>query len=375
MFDFPVKEANIWTSIYCLFFYLYILTKNYKPGILHPYTKPISKHKKQVSLFLILFFVITHCMKGDFFHFMTYVHEYDFSPNAYNYGEPIYVEIGKLVDRNYFLFRCIVWGTAYLAFCWTSKRLKIPVYYSVIYLFCTYCITFSYARVTVAMAIYYLGFSFICEPPKRKTILGLLLGIILILCSTIFHNSAIIMALMTLIILIPLRKWVVFMSIILIPYIASLFKDYFLLFILVENTDETLSDKMIKYSIRETEQGISGLIINTTQYLSFYIPFILSGYCIIIKNKINEIPTSIIRLFKLSFGFVFAAIIFLSWGENFKTFYYRILFMTMLPLVLIITKLYKEGLISYKYFLLSAWTGIIYQILQYVYSLYVVLVT
>lgn len=314
-------------------------------------------------------------MKGDFFHFMTYVHEYDFSPNAYNYGEPIYVEIGKIVNRNYFLFRCIVWGTAYIAFCWSAKRLKVPIYYAVIYLFCAYCITFSYARVTAAMALYILGFSYICEPPKRKATLGTLWGIALILSSTVFHNSAIIMVLMTFTILVPLNKWIVIISIIFIPFLAALFKDYFLLFMFAENTDETLSNKMIKYSIVETEQGISGLIINTSQYISFYIPFILSGYWIVIKNKIDQTPTSIIWLFKLSFGLVFAAIIFLSWGETFKTFYYRILFMTMLPLVLIITKLYKEGIISYKHFLLCAWSGIIYQVLQYAYSLYVTIVS
>lgn len=375
MFDFPIKEANIWTSIYCLFFYLCILIKNYNTGILHPYTRPLSKHKKNISLFFICLFIITHCMKGDFFHFMTYVHEYDFSPNAYNYGEPIYVEIGKLVNRNYFLFRCIVWGSAYIAFCWASRRLKIPVYYSAIYLFTAYCITFSYARVTAAMAIYILGFSFICEPPKKKRFIGILWGIILILCSTVFHNSTIIMVLMTFIILIPLKKWIIIISIILIPYLAALFKDYFYLIIMAENTDETLSNKIITYSVKDTEQGISGLIINASQYISFYIPFVLSAYWIIVKNKINKIPISIKLLFKLSFGFVFVAIIFLLWGETFKTFYYRILFMTMLPLVLIITKSYKEGIISYKHYLLCVWSGIIYQILQYTYSIYVVLVS
>lgn len=368
MFDFPMKETNIWTSLYCLMFFLLIFKINFNVGLKKPFIRPISYTQQKWTFFLICFFFVTHCLHGDFFHFMQNVHEYIFIPGYYNYGEEIYQVIAKLVNKNYFLFRTIVWGGAFGLYCWTAKRFQIPVYYAAIFLFATHSITFAYARATAAMAVYFFGLSYFCEPLRKSKKLGYLIGSLVVYLSWEFHNSAIIMIVMTGMIFLPLRKWNIIILILIIPLFSILLRDFLFLFA-QETTNETLANRINVYYEREIVSGIASNIISLFENLSFYIPFLLSTKCILKRSKLKT-TSSILYLYKVTFGLFLISTTFYFLGESFITFFYRILFMSMIPLSLIVVKLYKEGLMTLKQFHYCVIPGFIFLILRYLYDFY-----
>ena len=371
MIDFPMTEASVATSLYCIIFYLSLLALTFRHGIrgLNPWA---SHHrlKERSCIFLIGFFIITHCLQGDFFHMMWVVQDYIFLPGYYNYGEDVYIWIGALVERNYFLFRIIVWGGAYIIYCLTARRLGLPVYYSVVLLLISHVIAFSYARATSAMAIYFFGLSFICNPIHNKPKFSIIIGALCIYASTFFHNSAIMMVAATLMIFIPVRKWSLLLVVVLIPLLANVFKGYFEQIILMGNEEDILIQKIQRYSEREIERGFAALIISTFEYASFYVPFVISTI-ILFKNKLfKQISKGFFNIYKVSLGLLLGSFVFLTFGPSFITFYYRVLFMILIPSTLIIAKLYYDGYLSRRLLYWCIFPGLGFNILRYIYELY-----
>ena len=371
MLDFPMKESSIWTSLYCLVFYLIILKANFKIGLKYPMFRKVSNKRKRKALILIGLFFITHCLRGDFFHFMEVIHEYSFTAGSYNYGEEIYQVIAKVIDKNYFIFRTIIWGGSLFLFCLSAKRIGVPIYFAVVFLFACYSITFAYARVTVSMAIYFYALSLLCYPLRNFPWGGYVIGILLIYCSLKFHNSAILMALMTIMIFIPINKWSIIIIVSMIPFLGIVLQEYLFAFVF-ETSNATVANKIVKYTTDETEEeGLVSSIISCIQLVSFYIPFVINTICFFFKNKLNIISKETFRYYRVTFGLTIISFIFFFLGESFWVFSYRILFMTMIPLTLITIKLYSQGLLKMKYFCLCYLPGICFNLLRYFYDVYV----
>lgn len=376
MLDFPMIEHSMGTAFFCIAVYLLVFCLNYTRAIKYPYICSVNKSTKQMQIFLIGLIIVIFCKKGDFFHLMETVHGYNFTPGAYNYGEEVYLQLGKLLDRNYLLFRIVVWGGAFALYCWTAKRLKIPVYYAAMLLFCSYIVLFSYARATAAMAVYFFGISFLCKPIKNRKLISYIIGAIIIYTSWTFHNSAIVMIVITIILLMPLRKWSIALILIGIPFIATIAKEYFYaIMIIAEDSESAVGGRMAQYSQSERGSAISQTILRTFKYSSFYIPIIISTITIFTKNNIKKIPVHIIRLYKVAFGIIFMASIIYLFGASFYVMFYRVLYMAMIPVCLITTALYKEGYISKKQFKWCYTPGIIFCILDCIYDVYAIYTT
>ena len=370
MFDFPIKEETVGASIYCLFAYLVIIWKNYKQGIKYPYSRVVPKSTINWTLFFIGFFFVTHCLKGDFFHMMQHVYDYSPISGAYNFGEDIYPKIGLFVGKNYFLFRTIVWGGAFVLFCLTAKRMEVPVYYAALLLLATHSVIFCYARATAAMAVYFFGLSFLCNPIRGKKWLSYILGCVIIYFSMEFHRSAIIMVIITIMIFIPIRKWSIILLLVLLPVMAGFFKDILIAVALSESTDEMLANKIQSYSERELHHGISGMIISTLEYASFYIPFFLTSISVFAKNKVKSVPITTMRFYKVACGLTLISVLFLFLGSSYITFVYRTLFMSMIPMTIVVSKLYQCKLMSQKYYWICLASGVAYVLIKYAYVIY-----
>lgn len=368
MFDFPFTEASIGTSLYCLLYYLVIVILNYRDG-LNPYSYEISLRKERWTILFIALFIITHCYKGDFFHLMHHVHNYSSIPGAYNFGEEIYHKIGLLVGRNYFLFRTLVWGGAFALFCLTAKRMGVSVYYVAVLLISTHPIIFSYARVTAAMAVYFFGLSFFCYPLKKQW-LSYIIGVLIIGFSLEFHSSAIIMVIMTIFMVLPIRGWSIILVVILFYLFSDVFKDLLIDIAIDENTNATIANKIDVYSQRQIKHGPSGIITTTLEYASFYIPVVITTINIFKEDQFDYIPCSIFRLYKVTLGLILLSILFLFMGSTYVTFVYRVLFMSMIPLTIIIVYLYQSYLMSELHYKLCVLSGITYTTFMYLYTLY-----
>lgn len=369
--DFPVEKSTIWTELYCITFYLLILFGNWKSAITRPFSKNVRNQYKKFVIFSVGFAIVTFCTLGDFYHMMMHLHSKGFTEDSTNFGvEYVYGVIGALVGKNYFLFRLIIFGGAYAVYCKTAKRFSIDPYYAAIYIYIAHVILFSYARATLAMALYYWGLSFICEPSKKMKWLGYVFGLILIVFCRVFHTSSIVMIVSTLAILIPLRKWSIIILLVSIPSVAIIFKDYFESFVESGVADDYLANKFDRYVDRESSVGIARIIIDTFSYASFYIPLFFSTTAIFFKNKYSKIPNSILRLYKVTFMLMFVSATFLFFGETFYTFYYRVLYMSMIPLTILILRLYKENYMSRQALFLCVAPGVPYMIIRTLYCIY-----
>lgn len=370
MFDFPFNEASVVTSIYCFVYYLILVYSNYQDGLLEPFTYEISLKKEVLTLFFTGLFIITHCLEGDFFHLMHHINDYSFIPGSYNFGEEIYHKIAFCVEKNYFLFRVIVWGGAFCLFCLTAKRMTVSVYYSVVLLIATHIITFCYARATAAMAVYFFGLSFFCSPLRNKLI-SYIIGVLIISFSLKFHNSAIIMLVMTMMFFFPIRIWSIILVIIVFFLCSNIFKDLLMEIVLSENTDSIIANKIDMYSQRQIKHGLSGIINRILQYASFYIPFIISTINIFRDDNFDFIPTSILRMYKVASGLVLLSLLFYFLGPSFVTFVYRVLFMSMIPITIVVVYLYQSDLMSNSHYRWCVFSGIIYSVDMYLYVTYV----
>lgn len=369
MFDFPFKEASVLTSVYCLVYYLILVCSNYQDGLSDPFINQVSLRKEKWTLFFIGLFIVTHCYKGDFFHMMEHVHNYSSIPGAYNFGEEIYHKIGLFVGKNYLLFRVIVWGGAFTLFCLTAKRMNVSIYFSAVLLIATHAIIFCYARVTAAMAIYFYGLSFLCVPFKNKWI-SYIIGVLVIYFSTYFHSSAIIMLIMTAMIFLPIRKWSILLLLVVFFLFSDVFKDMLMDIVMSENTDIVIANKIDTYSQRVVKHGLSGIINSTLEYASFYIPFIITTINIFNNDKFYSIPDSILRMYKVAAGLVLISLLFYFLGPSYVTFVYRVLFMSMIPITIIIVYLYQSDLMSNSHHKWCVFSGIIYSIVLYLYTIY-----
>lgn len=369
MFDFPMTKSSIWTALYITVVYILILA-NYRKDVFHPFVTTVGRRKRNTAVFLIGFFIITHCLRGDFFHLMEAIYEFNFIPGEGVYSvEMFYYYLAMIVDKNYFLFRVTVWGGAYAIFCYIVKRMELPVYYMAIIIFATHVITFSYARATLAMATYFLGATFLCHPIKRKSI-GYIIGFILILLSPQFHTSAWIMVLLTFMLFVPVNKWTILLSIACLFLITNIVKDYMGMVMLSSSTDEYMARRLSSYSERETERGIASIILAIFEYSSFYIPFICSSICIIRSRKKRLISKDVFLYYKIAAGLLLASSIFYIMGSSYVTFYYRILFMTMIPSTIIVGRLYKDGILSHRQLTYCMLPGILWHVMRYAYDIY-----
>lgn len=368
MLDFPMTESSIWTALYCFVVYVLLLV-NYRKDVFHPFSTTVGRRKRNLTIALIGFFIITHCLRGDFFHLMEKIHEYEFISGEWVGIEAVYYYLAEILGQNYFLFRIVIWGGAYAVFCYTAKRMKLPVYYAAIFLFATHTITFSYARVSAAMAVYFLGLTFLCHPTRRRMI-SFLMGLILILLSREFHTSALIMIVLTFMIVVPTNKWTMLLAVLCIFLITNVTKDYMEIVMNSNESDEYLVRKLSRYSEREMERGIAAMIIATFEYLSFYVPFIFCSFCVLMNHKKQMISNDVFLYYKITAGLILMSTIFYFMGNSYATFYYRILFMTMIPLTIIVGRLHQDGILSRRQLIYAILPGILWHVMRYAYDIY-----
>ncbi len=375
MFDFPVSQETIGTNFFSLILYFIYLSIYYKKGIVNC-GRNITPSPNIAVIISTALFIIINTISGDFFHFMEVVHNYNFMPGASNYGENIYGHIARLVNRNYLLFRTICWGGAFLLFCFTANRMKVPISYAAIFLFIVYNISFSYARASVAMSVYFAGVSFLCVPLKSYKIVGYVIGIILIVLSPQFHTSAYIMVFATLVLFLPIRKWSIALLIITTPLILNSL-SYLLDSLVLLDFDEAVTYKIGRYTEDDMgfREGFAVRFINPIGYASLYIPIVILTL-VLFKNKMyKKISTEIFMMYKLAFFLVFLALSFFLLGEQYHVFFYRVIYMSMIPISIIVPKLRLDGLLSNRMFMLSIIIGILYNGLKLAYSLYAYMIS
>ena len=381
MLDFPFEEPSVNTSIYCLIIYSLFVLYYYRSNRLNNYNDDFGFSVNKKIKWIVGFMIVTFCVQGDFFHYMDRVHNYDFTPGAFQTMEAIYRPIIQLVQRNYLLFRTIVWGGAYLLFIMTCDRFNVNRNNASYILVACFAVTFSYARVTMAMACYFYGLSFFCKPYKEK-LLGYFFGAFMIYISFMFHASALFLIAMTMLLLIPLNRLTFSLLIISLPIIIYYAQSYFQLLLTDETIldDDLLNSKLESYSMKESiESSIRKIFMDGFNYARFYLGLFIGIIAFIINQKKWQYTTEIYRLFKIAIGIIVVSNLFLFFNLDNQVFFYRFLNMSMIPIIIIVTYIRKyrfegENMLLWRLetFLLNLFilVGIAQNLIYIIYGIY-----
>ena len=199
--------------------------------------------------YLLLFLIFIHLLfafeGGDYFHYYEDIVTKDLSEQ-----EEIYTYIAVFAGYNYLIYRTIVWGGALWMFFLTTKRFRIDSYKAVFLLYLLYFTIFDYARATLAMSVFYYGFSFICIPIKKQKILSrFLLAPFIMLTSIFFHKGMIILIVSSFMIFVPLnRKGLFILLIILCATLPLLSNLFYIALNLALNSSGGINDKIVEYA-------------------------------------------------------------------------------------------------------------------------------
>ena len=370
MIDFSWTSLTLSAAIYCLLAYtIFIIMYKRKYTLPLKITAPTDKWLYLYALIL----VVTICIDDDWYHYQQMMEDYDFVNRYLNHGEVVYSYIAEFVNRNYLLFRIVVWGSALYICKIIFQRCRINVNAAIFFIIAVFLLRFNYARATLAMAIYFLGLSFLIYPIENKKFLSIVMALLLIGCSFFFHSSIAILIALTFLIYVPINKYIIIFISAGLPLLGYYLTDYINAFVLsgmVE--DEYLSQKMVGYVEQVADRAnIFGIVADFIGYGVFFCAFI-SSFISIFKHK-KLIDGEIWRLFKLTFFLLIVASSILFTSLASQVFFYRFLFMSFIPLTVIFVYLYENKYLSRQLFLLVFYWGILSNGYRFLYMLYKVL--
>lgn len=370
MIDFSTTELTTTLALYCLIGYLFVffLFKDYV--LIEGRFRRGTQMQWGIMFIAIIVLCVTCFVSGDFYHYISWCQDYNFKGR--NHGEPIYSDIIRLLDRNYLLFRILIWGGGLILVADTCRRLKIDKFVALFVLFVAFYVIYSYARASYAMAVYYWGFSLLIS--DKKNFFTIIIGVAGVVLSYVFHHSMLLCILLTPMVLVPLKRKMILYLVFFCPLICfivgQIFADYFAQLPLMLD-DEYLSSKLSAVGSRKDESSNwKGIISNVFHYGRFFLPMYIILRLVYFKDVYNgKIPNCVKYLTVTSFYLMLISIATMFIGLDTFLFFFRILFMAHIPLSLVVAKLYQDRKISKRdmgtylmFFLVCSLYGLLYSV-------------
>lgn len=297
----------------------------------------------EVSNLLVVYFIVYtvfSCVNTDYFSYREWQSIEDFTEWS---KENIYLYIIWFCrilrfEYPYEVFRLIVWGGAVLIAYQSFRmyrKLMVPGLV-LLFLFVFYCGVFSYARASLAMAVYFFGIALFRH---KKGIMMKLLGIGVTMSSYLFHHEMIIGIVVLPGLFIPFeRKGTSFLSIfgLFIIVLAILFVSTNLEYLdsLFDNDD--ITSKIDTFN--EDEQKVFRLS-TFMRYLMFIYPFCMITKCFWKRRA----PQSIIGIYRITYAIILVSIAFMIVFGLRSVYAYRILYISMIPMALLFGYCYCNG--------------------------------
>lgn len=374
MFDFTTTQLTTNTASYCLFMYVAIFVLFYKSAFARNDNSQAIRAQWLIFFAMLFVIVITNFVGGDFYHYQKWCFEYNFNSDK-NHGEPIYAYVVKLAGKNYLLFRILIWGTGLVLIKDSCRRLRINKFCTFFFIFAAFLITYSYARASFAMAVYYWGLSFMISDKSRR---AKSIGLLIICISFFFHNSMLLCICLTPLIYAPLKRRTILAIIILCPIICVLlgriFSEYFdQLPGLID--DEYISKKLTRYGSREDEaSNWKGMISNVLSFSPYFvISYIIAKYVYFKKVYGEMVPFVVKSLSIISFALILISVSTFFIGLDNIVLFYRIIFMSFIPLSLLVAKLYQDGELSKILVYKLLWFCFVCLLYKHLYAVYTTL--
>lgn len=355
MIDFSISEIPSYGYKFCGLLFFIIICLFWRQCI--TYTPSIRRSRASI-VFLCLFFLlfaITWWVDDDFFGYMENVRL--FGSNAYTFHlEKVYEYIILFTRKNYLLFRVVVWGGALLLYIYTSHIYGVDVLLALFLLFLLFASTFSYARASLAMSVYFLGVSFFARF-REKGVFSLIVGVLLMVSSYFFHKSMVVMILLAPLYFINIsRKNILFFiipTVVLLGYALDYLINSFMISLmdlgdaqLAEKLEFNLENNTIRSGHNAT---IFGWISYVWYYAVFYLSFIIVSSVFLGKKQVS-ISKPFRGLFNLTFSVILLSTSLLLFSARSMVYFYRYLFMSIIPLSVLIAYLRTNNLLSKRAF-------------------------
>lgn len=357
--DFPILPdvASKLSWAFNGFLYFFILILFYREGTYR--NTCASNIKKRVFIALVFIYCLCAFYCGDWAHLQTQLKQSVGLEYVEGFGlEKVYWYLNNFLNANYLIFRTIVWGLGLFCLFNSFKYARINPYKCLYFLFGIYITAFAYSRAGVALSIFYLGFILTYQAKEYRSKWTLIIGVCLIVASTFFHRSVLVLAGLVPLALIPVKKKYIFLIIALVVIIGFAWNTIFsyLLGSLMENEE---------YSHRiELYEGIAGsntLSFNLSGFFALWykavvhVPF---WVCVVnIYKRVDNgiIPSTIQAVFRFSiFLYGFSIMMLMTYGSA-SAFYYRYEGMLYIPISIMSSYLYQTNIMSRKTYIILFW--------------------
>ena len=372
-------------NLYCFLLYCFLLLISLKGNVVELYTKDNYRTRTVLLFCGLLLFALTSFVGDDFFHYYDFMSEYRgqvFGDQEFGL-EAFYQYLISYIDGNYFLFRLVVWGGSLVLTTYATKKFDANIYHTLYLILAGFIITFSYARATLAMATFYVGavlVSVASEENIKKRAIHTILGFAIMACSMYFHRSMLaVLALAFCWLFIPWKKQITRFSLLLFPILVMIcsfiMKTAFEELFVVANTVEDDSGTLLRAEYYAEQDvvvnNVNGLIRLAFHYAAFYLPFFIIGITTLSKGVVEQMSKRSIWLYQIIFLIFIFATSFLFMEADMGTLLDRYLYMSFIPMTILIAYMKDSGLLKRERYMLIVATFILsnlFQLFAYVYS-------
>lgn len=367
MYDFInfSQGATFEMYLYCFMLYCFLVSLFFRGNVTHIYEQENNKTRTILLFCGLLLFALTSFMNGDFFHYYEFMSEY----KTRVYGdqerglEIFYQYLIYFINGNYPLFRLAVWGSSLILIVFAAQKFRVNVYHTLFIILAGYIIVFSYARATLAMAVLSVGLvlaSIASLYPFFKRFRSTLVAILIIISSIYFHRSMLPIIFIAFgWILMPWKRQLSRYSLWLFPVLVAIcsmilniaFEEVFLMANTIDDQTGML-DKAEFYAEQEAvETNVNGHIRLALHYSVFFVPFVIISIFFRSTQTVRMLDNHIIWLYQAIYLlFVFAtSFLFVDMDSN--VLFYRYLYMTFIPLTILIVYLKDRRLLEKRHYL------------------------
>lgn len=293
----------------------------------------VDKSSFRVLIVVFLLFCLYPAWSGDYFH---YRESFPLIKKGWlSHMENVYVFIIENIVASYFQLRLVVWGTAILALYYSYKNLNINCYLAFTIFAVMFVHRFSYARVSLAMALSFLGLSLILSSKKHY---NFIFGAVFLISSLFFHKTALFgvsIILVSLIVFNFLEKITMIIILCCFPLLliaAQTFLNDFISLNILDYEAIINIEKGQDYLSREAlSKGLAtrlDTILMNCAYLSIVVEYLLFHF----KKKYSSLPTAIKVFATASFlTIVIASLFAFDLGFTTDVIYERFIYFSMIP--------------------------------------------
>lgn len=333
-----------------------------------------STKNRFFTILLMFVFVLFSFWGPDWFHYVEAYTSLRFG--GYTHIEDVYYWIAQNLSPNYLVFRFVIWGSGLILYLLTLKRMPISRDLAILFFSFIFLPYFSYARVSLAMAMGFFGLSIMYNPYRSK-LFSYLLGIIFILGSFYFHKSSLFLIVIILftIVLIKFPKKTLWLLILFYPFALYLVKGEisdFLIADMASSNESFNSYMMAGQQSMSNEEKVHGAGTNLSMLAEIFPYFVLLFISLrtILKGS-YRIPKTIYAFLLVLILIITGSSIFMfDMGANTDTIYIRFMRFAAIPSSVILSYFYANN-ISIKYTRLCYWLfilGIFYRITYVFYN-------